>query len=123
MRRLVGLAALFASTALGVALYAVPDVLGLAAGARANWLVTGPLAAAAATISLSPVARSAVRVNVLLGAWLIVAPLELDYGEWWWLSILYGAALALLSLLPPSESDRFAGGWRAVIRSPTDRCG
>ena len=70
MRRLVGLAALLASTALGVALYAVPDVLGLAAGARANWLVTGPLAAAAATISLSPVARSTVRVNVLLGAWL-----------------------------------------------------
>jgi hypothetical protein len=123
MRRLAGLAALLASIALGVALYATPDVLGLAAGARANWLVVGPLAAAAATISLSPVARSTVRVNVLLGAWLVVAPLELDYGKWWWLGIACGLVLAALALLPPNESDRFAGGWWAVIRSSTEQSG
>ena len=123
IRRLVGLGALLASVALGVALYALADVLGLRGGARASALVVGVVAAALATFSLSPVARTLVRLNLLLGAWLVIAPVEFDFGPWWWLSLVFGVALAVLALLPVSEADRFAGGWWTLIRSPTDRCG
>ena len=108
---------------IGIWLLAAPTLLGLTGGARLSHLVVGPIAASAALIALWPATRLVSRANIVLGAWLVVAPLLTEHQAWWLESSLCGAGLAVLALVPRGQGHRFGGGWRALVdsRSPSGR--
>jgi hypothetical protein len=112
----VDVAALAGSVALGAWLLAAPSLIGLDGGARISHLVAGPIAAGLAVIAMSAVTRLVVRANVVIGAWLVVAPLVLDHGAAWMESVAAGALLGALALVPRGQGHRFAGGWTALVR-------
>ena len=58
----------------GIWLMMSPAVLGYADPARANDRIIGPIVASLATIAMWEVSRPLRWVNVVLGAWLLVAP-------------------------------------------------
>jgi hypothetical protein len=117
MRTALEYAALAASAAIGVWLLAAPELFGIDGPARISLLVVGPIAAAAAVIAMSAVVRLFVRVNIVLGAWLIVAAFLLDHDGRWYVSAVAGGLLAVLALVPRGRAAQFGGGWTALIGS------
>lgn len=106
-----------ASLLLGLWLMAAPAVLGYAGAARTSDLVTGPLAAAAATIAMSGVTRGLRWVNVGLGAWLALSawvlerPPEVRAG-----TALAGVLMVGFGLVRGGERERYGGGWATLWR-------
>ena len=115
MSRPVELGALVGSVVVGLWMLAAPDVLGLEGGARLSHLIVGPLAASLAVIGMAPATRLAVRVNVVLGLWSVLAVLLFDHGGWWLEGIVAGATLTMLALVPRSQAERFGGGWGSLL--------
>ena len=116
MRSAAEYGALGASAAIGVWLLAAPELYGIHGPARISLLVVGPIAASAAVIAMSAVVRLLVRVNVALGAWLLVAAFVFDHDGRWYVSALAGGLLAVLGLVPRSRAEQFGGGWAALLR-------
>ncbi|CAN5822962.1 hypothetical protein BH24CHL5_BH24CHL5_10050 [soil metagenome] len=116
MRRSATIPALLASVAIGIALLAAPDALGLTGAARLAHIIVGPLVASLAVIALWPVGRLVVRANVLLGVAVALAPMVADFGGWMLEPVVAGTAIALLALIPRSEAHRFGGGWGSLFK-------
>lgn len=108
-----------ASLALGLWLMAAPGVLGYDGAARVNDLVVAPIAAAAAAIAISGVTRGFRRVNVLLGAWLVLsAGIFSRTPPARWSTAAIGLAMLALGLVKGTLRQRYGGGWRALIDEP-----
>jgi MFS superfamily sulfate permease-like transporter len=111
-----------ASIGIGVWLMAAPQVLGYEGAAADNHHVVGPLVASFACIALWDVASPVRRLNALLAAWLIAAPVVLLPG---WVPTLVAwtaaAALIPLSLRGPDATARFGGGWSVLWRDSKGR--
>jgi hypothetical protein len=123
MRAVLSLAALGATIAIGLWLLAAPFVIEMDRPAAVSHLVTGPIVASVATIALALVARPVARLNAVLGAWLIVAPLALDHGDWWPESVVAGLLIAALAFVPRGDPARFGGGWRSLFEDPAAATG
>lgn len=115
MRDTIDKAALAGIVALGIWLIAAPAVIGSTDGPRVSHLVTGPIVAAIAVVSMSAVARSLIRIDALLGGWLVLAPLIVPHGTAWWESVVVGLAILLLALVPRSQAGQFGGGWAVLV--------
>ena len=91
---------LVASAALGIWLMFVPSVFGTYGAAASNDHLIGPLVVTFAVIALGEIGRPVRWLNVLLGAWLMVAPWILGGGvpASRWNEVLAGAALLVLSI-------------------------
>ena len=98
-------------------LIAAPAALGYGGPVRTNDRVAGPLIAALGFVAAWETTRGARWVNVVLGAWLIVAP---------WIvagparamanSMAVGVAIVVLALVGSDVHGRFGGGWAALRR-------
>jgi hypothetical protein len=93
--------------ALGAAAYALDAVTGL---------IGGPLVVSAAIIALAETTRAVRWVNVVLGCWLVLAPVLLHYEP---LHIgvrsgVLGIAIAGLSWFPGGRRSTQGGGWSAL---------
>jgi hypothetical protein len=115
------MAALIVSALLGVGLYAAPDMLGYEGIARVSHLIVGPIVASVSLIAISDVARELRWVNLLLGAWLVFSAVVIEHSQLaLFTGVAIGMALAALSIVRGSINQRLGGGWRAVLRPPTD---
>jgi hypothetical protein len=106
-----GLVALF-----GLWIMAVPDIMQYEGPERMNDHIVGPLVFSAAVIAISETTRFVRWMNVILGGWLIVAPIVLGYEP---LHIgvrssLLGAAILALSFITRPPKERMGGGWSRV---------
>ena len=113
MRRHAGIAALAASTLLGGWIFVSPELLGLDGITRVTRLVVGPLVMSVSVIAFSPAVRTFARANLLLGLVLVASPL-FPGSAGWIDAFVVGLLVALFSLVPVSEADRFGGGWLSL---------
>ncbi len=106
------------TAAVGIWLVAAPAVLGYGAPAQTNHHIVGPLIASFAIIAWWQVTRALRWVNVVLGAWLLMAHWILGYSEFNPVanSMTAGAVTAGLSLIKGRVDKRFGGGWRGLFR-------
>jgi hypothetical protein len=119
------------NAALGIWLMAAPAVLGYSTTGSAAGSVdrtVGPLVASTAIAAIWPEIRPLRWVNVVLGGWMVVAPLVLG----WFVdyptvavvnSIVVGAAVTGAAFVRGPVDARFGGGWRSVWRSDIDTTG
>ena len=102
--------------ALGVWITASPDIMAYEGPERINNHIVGPLIVSAAMIAAAETTRAVRWANVLLGAWLVLAPIFLHYEP---LHIgvrsgLIGLIVAALSWRPGASNSRQGGGWTAL---------
>jgi hypothetical protein len=101
---------------LGLWIMASPDVMGYEGPERLNNHIVGPLVVSMGIIALAETTRAARWVNVVLGCWLVVAPVLLRYeplhvGV---RSVVLGMAIAGLSCLPAERRLSQGGGWSVL---------
>jgi hypothetical protein len=101
---------------LGLWVMASPDVMGYEGPERLNNHIVGPLIVSAAVIALAETTRAVRWVNVVLGCWLVLAPVMLHYQP---LHIgvrsgLLGFVIAGLSWFPGETRSLQGGGWSAL---------
>jgi hypothetical protein len=101
---------------LGLWIMASPDVMGYEGPERLNNHIVGPLIVSAAVIALAETTRAVRWVNVVLGCWLVLAPVMLHYeplhiGVRTW---LLGITIAGLSWFPGEKRSLQGGGWSAL---------
>jgi hypothetical protein len=107
---------------LGLWLMASPDVMGYEGPERLNIHIVGPLVVSAGIIALVETTRAVRWVNVVLGSWLVLAPVLLHYeplhiGV---RSALLGIAIAGLSWFPGERRSLQGGGWSALWKRDVD---
>ncbi len=108
---------LLASVALGLWVMASPAIFGTAGNAAHSDHIVGALAVTVAIISLADVSRTARFINVLLGAWLVAAPLLVAGGST--ASSLSGigvGALLIALSFPRGPIGESYGSWSRYIR-------
>jgi hypothetical protein len=110
------------SLLLGVGLMAAPGVLGYGGAGRANDLIVGPIAVAAAAIAMSEVTRGFRWVNVAAGAWMMVATWILGRPIWGSVAAaLAGLLMVGCGLAHGPVRERFGGGWGELWRGADSR--
>lgn len=106
------------NAALGIWLMAAPSVFGYANSAAAtNDRFAGPLIATFAIVAWWETTRPVGRWNVVIGAWLVVAPFILGYASTAATinGVVCGLAVAGLSLVMGTyRPERFGGSWSAL---------
>ena len=108
--------------AVGVALMAAPAVLGYA-GSRPSDLhrVVGPTAASLALIAAWEATRTVRWPNTVLGAVLVLAPLVVAHSSGAALvGVVSGVVLAAATPFRGRRSDRYGGGWSALVDGPVE---
>lgn len=99
----------------GTWLMASPAVLEYADPARANDRIIGPVVASMATIAIWELTRPLRWVNVVLGAWLLIAPWLLGHpAAPRWNSLAAGMVILACSLVKGSRTHQFGGGWSSL---------
>ena len=92
-------------------------VFHLAGPAANNNHIAGPLVITFAVISLWDINRHALKVNAVIGAWLLLALFLLPYNGASLVSNAIAALIVLvLSLVKRKTSRRFGGGWRSLFQ-------
>lgn len=97
---------------------AAPDILNLSGFVADNEHICGPLVITFAVTAMFESTRNVKHVNVLIGVWLVVAPLLFQYQSTSAIvnEVLSGAAIALLSFVKSKRSNHFNGGWAMLFK-------
>ena len=94
---------------------ASPAVLDYADPARANDRIIGPIVASMAIVAIWEIARPLRWVNIILGAWLLIAPWLLGYlPHPRWNSLAVGALVLASSLVKGPRTRQIGGGWSSL---------
>lgn len=94
---------------------AAPAVLDYADPARTNARIIGPIVASLATIAIWELTRPLRWVNVILGAWLLIAPWMLAHPpDARWNSLATGALILICSLVKGTRTHQLGGGWSSL---------
>lgn len=105
------------AAAIGIWLMAAPAVVGFGETLSNVYHVLGPVAASFATMAVWDVLRVLRYVNVPVGLGVAVTPVVLAADlTTILLGLASGVALIVLSLLGRTPRDRYAGGWRSLLR-------
>lgn len=113
-----GIAAPFGNAILGIWLMASPSLLDYGGAARLIDLIVGPIAASFATIAIWDVCRSAGKVNLAFGLWLLMAPWAVGYETFQATanSSVAGALMAWLAWKTGDPQGSYGGGWASLLR-------
>jgi hypothetical protein len=116
------MAARLLAALLGAWLMAAPATLHYAGAAATSDRIAGPLVVGTALPAAWPVLRGLRWMELVAGAWLLVAP---------WLlaspadatigSVAVGLVLVALAFAGGETEQRFDGGWRAAVGRPSAR--
>lgn len=113
-----GLPLRLASAAVGVWLMVAPAVLGYGGTPANSDRITGPIAISVALVAIWDVARSVRLINLVAAAWLMLSAFLLTYPIAGSISaVISGVALAALTLPRSDPTQKYGGGWGAVVRS------
>lgn len=109
----------FISAVLGGWLMAAPAVLGYSGVAVVNARAVGPIVVGASLVAAWQVMRPLRWFELVMGAWLLVAPWILF--RWYETlptinSLGVGLALVVLAFLGGKTEKSFGGGWRTLLR-------
>ncbi len=97
---------------------ASPAVFDYADPARTNDRIVGPIVASLAIIAMWDIARPLRWINVVLGAWLLIAPwLFAHPPHARWNSLAAGALVLGCSLVKGTRTHRFGGGWSSLWKA------
>lgn len=107
---------LLASTAIGIWLMAIPDVLGLTGAASDSNHLVGSVIVVVAVIAMAEVARAGRYLNVALGLWVVVSPFVLGTasGSMTVTNVVVGLALIALSVRRGPVKERYGTAQRYV---------
>ena len=96
----------------------LPAVLDMSETTANNNYIVGPLAITFSVISLWEINRNALKLNMLLGIWLLLSLAILDYNSRtaFLLNGICGVLLILLSLVKRKKQQNFGGGWRSLFQ-------
>lgn len=104
------------NTLLGIALMALPNILGYNGSAADNNHIIGPLVASFAIIAMSGCTRTVAFYNIPFGIWLLLAPWILGYEDSlnFYIDMGSGIAITLLAFVRRDTSNQYGGGWSVV---------
>lgn len=104
------------SALLGIWLMFAPAIFGTQGRAADSDHLVGALVVTIAVITMAEVIRAGRYLNVLLGAWMIVAPWLLTGAPWTarWIDAIAGATLVLISIPRGPVRERY-GGWDSYV--------
>ena len=103
---------------LGIWLIISPSIFEMNKITSNNNYVIGPLVITFSVISLWKINRNAVKANILLGLWLLIALIVLDFTR----TIAFfsngacGAFIIVLSSIKRKAVQHFGGGWRSLFQ-------
>lgn len=103
---------------LGLWLMVSPSIFKMNELTANNNYIVGPLVITFSVISLWDINRKAIKVNILLGIWLLAALFILDFTK----SIAFfsngacGAFIILLSSIKRKAKEKFGGGWKSLFQ-------
>lgn len=103
---------------LGLWLMISPSIFKMNELTANNNYIIGPLVITFSVISLWDINRQAIKVNILLGIWLLAALFILDFTK----SIAFfsngacGAFIILLSSIKRKAKENFGGGWKSLFQ-------
>ena len=105
------------TTAFGVWLTAAPDLLNYDGPAATHDHIIGPIIASCTFVAVWEVMGGLRWIDVALGGWLLFAPWLLGYAETATIfnSVIVGIAVMGLSLRQGTVTQRFGGGWAALL--------
>jgi hypothetical protein len=110
------------TSVLGLWLMIFPSIFKMNEMTSNNNYIVGPLVITFSVISLWDINRKAIRVNILLGAWLLVALFALDFTK----SVAFfsngacGAFIIVLSSIKRKGRGQYGGGWKSLFQdNPT----
>ena len=103
---------------LGIWLIISPSIFEMNKFTSDNNYVIGPLVITFSVISLWKINRNAVKANILLGLWLLIALIVLDFTR----TIAFfsngacGAFIIVMSSIKRKAVQHFGGGWRSLFQ-------
>lgn len=103
---------------LGLWLMISPSIFDMHQQSAGNNHITGPLVLTFSVIALWEVNKRAIRLNIVIGAWLLLALFVLDFSN----NIAFfsngtcAAFIILLSSIKRKSKKRFGGGWRSLFQ-------
>jgi len=98
---------------------AAPDLLSFSKTIATNDQITGPLIATFSIIAMFETTRNVLLLNLLIGAWLLMAPWILGYQSdtAFWSDYLVGMLALILSQVKLKRQEKLGGGWPALWKS------
>jgi hypothetical protein len=105
------------SAVIGLWVMVSPAVLPMSRAAANNNHIAGPLVITFSLVALWDINRNAIKVNLLLGAWLLIALFVLTSTT----PVIISNALSALALLmlawkKRNSKQNFGGGWRSLFQ-------
>lgn len=103
---------------LGLWLMISASIFGMAPTTASNNYITGPLIITFSIISLWEINRNVIKLNILVGLWLLTALFVLDFTS----TIAFfsngacAAFIILLSSIKRKPAQNFGGGWRSLFQ-------
>ncbi len=105
------------NTLIGLWMMIAPAFWGYKKVASDNAYIVGALIATVAIVSMAESVRDVRKINMFLGAWLIIAPWTLTYHTG--ISVLNdtiaGFSVLFLSMVKGTIKEKFGGGWKSVF--------
>ncbi|MDQ3845474.1 MAG: hypothetical protein M3342_15920, partial [Bacteroidota bacterium] len=102
----------------GLWLMISPSVLGMSQPAANNNHIAGPLVITFAVIALWEINRNVIKVNMVIGAWLIIALFVIDFHSTSTIisNLVSAIVLILLALVKREVKQHYGGGWISLFQ-------
>jgi hypothetical protein len=106
------------NTIVGLWLIVSPSVFDMNKTTSNNNYIIGPLVITFSVISLWDINRNAIKANIVLGLWLLIALFALDFTRTvaFFTNAACGALIILLSSSERKNRKNFGGGWRSLFQ-------
>lgn len=95
---------------------AMPSLMGMDGVAADNNHICGPIIATIGIIALWDVNKALIKVNIIIAAWLILAPLFIEHSaDTAAINVVAGIVIAISSVKKRKDQYSYGGGWKSLI--------
>lgn len=101
---------------IGLGLMAMPSLLGMDGVAADSNHICGPIIATLGIIALWDVNKAAIKANIIVAIWLILAPLFIEHSTVTAaINVVAGIVVAISSAKKRKDQHSYGGGWKSLI--------